>query len=54
MPANMAAGARGINKSIPFTHCKLPSIHFESVPRIRSKANTYSYAEKVVKYHLGF
>ena len=43
---NMAAGARLINMGIFFTNRKLPSIHSESVPRSRSKASTYSYAEK--------
>ena len=28
-----------------FTNRKLPSIHSESVPRSKSKASTYSYAE---------
>ena len=38
--ANMAAGTRLINMGILSTNHKLPSIHFESVPRTRSKAST--------------
>ena len=48
MLANMAAGARRINMGILFTNRKLPLIHSESEPRSRSKASTYSYAEKKV------
>ena len=42
----MAAGALRIFKSVLFTNRKLPSIHSESVPRCRSKADTYRPAEK--------
>ena len=31
---------------IHFTNCKLPSIHSALVSRSKSKATTYSYAEK--------
>ena len=46
MPANMAAGVCRMNKSIPFTNRKLPSIYSESVPRSRSNLSAYSYPEK--------
>ena len=45
--ANMAEGVLQINKQILFTNRKLPSIHSLSVPRSGSKANSYSYADKV-------
>ena len=44
--ANIAAGTRRINMGILFTSLKLPSIHFDSVPRSRSKGSIYSYPEK--------
>ena len=43
----MAAVARWINTDILFTNSKLPSIHFKSEPRSRSKASTYSYTQKI-------
>ena len=49
--ANMAAEARWINMGILFTNRKLPSIHSESVPKIRSKPSTYSYTEKEYDFH---
>ena len=42
---NVAAGFFRINMAIRFTNRKSP-IHSESVPRSRSKANTFSYAGK--------
>ena len=42
----MAAGARRINMAILFTNLKLLLIHFESVPRRRSKASTIAYKKK--------
>ena len=54
MQANMAAGACRINMSILFTNKKLPSLHSESIPRSRSKASTYSYAEKFDCQHFLF
>ena len=48
----MAAGARRINMCIFFffflTNRKLPLIHSVSVPRSRSKARAFSYAEKLL------
>ena len=46
---NMAAGARRINMDTLFTNRKLRSIHSVSVPRSRSNARAFSYAEK---YHV--
>ena len=43
--ANMAADSRRINMGTLFTNSKLPSIHSESVPRIKSKASTFNYTE---------
>ena len=43
---SMAAGAGQMYIDILFTNCKLLSVHSESVPRSRSKANTFSYAKK--------
>ena len=48
--ANMTAQARRIKMGILFTNRKLPSIHSESVPRNRSKASKYSYAEKLLNF----
>ena len=42
----MAVGVYRINIGILFTNRKLLSIHSGSVPRLRSKADSYSYAEK--------
>ena len=44
--ANMATEACRTNMGILFTSRKLRSIHSESVPRSRSIARPYSYAEK--------
>ena len=54
MQANMPAGARQVNMGILFTNHKLPSIHSESAQRNRSKANTYSYAEKICRLQMLF
>ena len=42
----IAAGAHRTNMGMLFTNHKLPSVHSESVPRSRSKANAFTYAEK--------
>ena len=46
LQANMATAARRRNNGIFLTNRKLPPIHSELIPRSRSKASTYSSAEK--------
>ena len=41
-------GGRWINRGVLFTNRKTRTLHSESVQRSRSKANTYSYSEKII------
>ena len=54
MQTNMPAGARCINMGIISTNRKLtpPPFHSDLVPRSRSKAITYSYADKIFQISL--